>query len=46
MNKKQQRLPIDLNLNDNAKHSVVALASAVIVIAIVRLIHIIGGKND
>ena len=41
--KKQQNLPIDLNLNDNAKNAVVAVAATIIVLAMVRLVRIVGG---
>jgi len=37
-----QNLPIDLNLNDNAKNAVVAIAATIITIAMVRLIKTIG----
>lgn len=39
------RLPLDVNLNDNAKTAVVAIATAVIAFTIMNSLRIIFGKS-
>ena len=42
----EKKIPISINLNENAKQAVVAIAAAVILVSLFKLIQNIGGTND
>lgn len=44
MDQKKQ-IPINVNLNDNAKTAVVAVAISIVFVAFVKLVHFVGGFN-